>query len=134
MKGRQVIKTNCEWTRDSLYAFMQSRWDKANYCDFDIRRPTAASVAEYITLPATEHYQIIVYPNKNKIILSMCDTPAGAKMSLAASIPTSGKVFASATRYGVVKSLSKERKGPLEDILQIYTAHMKEILGNMVEQ
>ena len=132
MKGRQVIKTNCEWTRDSLLEFMEKNWDKENYCDFELRKPTAGSLAEYITLPATEHYQIIAYPNKNKVILSMCETPAGAKLNLAASIPTNGKVFASAAKYGVVKNLSKERKGPLEDILQIYTAHMKEILGDKV--
>ena len=132
MKGRQVIKTTREWTRDELLEFMEENWDKENYCDFELRRPTKGSIAEYITLPATEHYQIIAFPRKNKVILSMCETPAGAKLNLVASIPTTGKVFASAAKYGVIKSLSKERKGPLEDILQIYAGHMREILGDMV--
>ncbi|MBR2067555.1 MAG: hypothetical protein IJ875_04780, partial [Solobacterium sp.] len=94
------------------------------------------SVDKYILLPATPRFLVIVYPkaaggffNKdNKIVLSVADTPEGAEKAFFEYIPTRGPIF-SLWQSGQVLSAEKERTGPAEEVLQAYTAHMKEILA-----
>jgi len=100
-----------------------------------IGRPTKASIEEYILLPATHRFLIIVYPgakggffNKdNKVILSLADTPEGAQTAIAEYFPTRGPLT-KIWQTGSVLSAEKERKGPAEEILQAYAAHMRDIL------
>ncbi len=135
MIGRQVILTNKAFTLRELEQFMQEHWDKEQYGNFMIGRPTKASVEEYILLPATQRFLVIVYPrakgglfNKdNKVILSTADTPAGAQIAIAEYFPTRGPLT-KILQTGSVLSAEKERKGPAEEILQAYTAHMRDIL------
>ena len=85
MIGRQVIPINKSITLQELEQLMQEHWDKEQYGNFRIGRPTRASVEEYILLPATQRFLIIVYPRaagglfskENKVILSTADTPEG---------------------------------------------------------
>jgi len=135
MIGRQVILTNRAFTLQELEQFMQEHWDKEQYGNFMIGKPTKASIEEYILLPATQRFLIIVYPrakgglfNKdNKVILSTADTPEGAKIAIAEYFPTRGPLTKIAQTASVL-SAEKERKGPAEEILQAYTAHMRDIL------
>ena len=60
MTGRQVIKTNRAFTLKELEQFMQEHWDKEQYNDFIIGCPTSASIEEYILLPATGRFMVIV--------------------------------------------------------------------------
>lgn len=130
MKGRQVIKTNKNFeSKEALFAFMQEHWNKEEYGDFFIGKPTPGSISEYICLPATQRFMVITYPKKNKVVLTVCDAPAGLKDKLITSIPTKGNLFASAAKMAVLASSEKERKGPAEDILLAMTAHMRDILG-----
>ncbi len=100
-----------------------------------IGKPTPASVEEYILLPATQRFLTIGYPrakvglfNKdNKVVLTTVDSPEGAKMAIAEYFPSRGpltKIWQTSS----VLSAEKERKGPAEEILQAYTAHMRDIL------
>ena len=117
MIGRQVILINKPLTLQELEQIMQDNWDKEQYGSFKIGRPTPASIEEYILLPATRRYLTIVYPRaaggffskENKVILSTADSP-------------------NILQTKSVLSAEKERKGPAEEMLQAYTAHMKEIL------
>ena len=135
MIGRQVILTNRAFTLQELEQFMQEHWDKEQYGSFMIGRPTKASIEEYILLPATHRFLIIVYPrakgrffNKdNKVILSTADTPEGAQTAIAEYFPTRGPLT-KIWQTGSVLSAEKERKGPAEEILQAYAAHMRDIL------
>ncbi len=130
MFGRQVIKSDRTWENgEQLLTFMEEHWNRAEYGDFFIGKPTPASAQEYICLPATNRFMVIVYPNREKIILSVCDAPEGLRSRLIQSIPHQGKLAASIVAMGELKSYEKERKGPAEQVLQAYTAHMKEILG-----
>ena len=135
MIGRQVITINKSITLQELEQIMQENWDREQYGNFKIGRPTKASIEEYILLPATPRYLVIVYPRaagglfskENKVILSTADTPEGAEIAIAEYFPTSGpltKLWQSAS----VLSAEKERKGPAEEVLQAYTAHMRDIL------
>lgn len=136
MTGRQVIETTEGLTLDGLLQFMQENWDKETHAGFVKGKPTPMSVEEYILLPATEHYMVIVFPRKaggffsrkNKVVLSVCDTAEGFKSQLATSIPTRN-IFFGATQIKMVKNREEERKGPAEEILQFYTAYMKELLA-----
>lgn len=136
MVGRQVIVVNKAFTLQELEQFMQENWNKEEYSDFRIDKPTGISVAEYILLPATQRFLVIVYPkaagglfNKdNKIVLSVADTPEGAKKAIAEYIPAKSPIF-NLWQTSQVLSAEKERKGPAEEALQAYTAHMKEILS-----
>ena len=135
MIGRQVITINKSITLQELEQIMQENWDREQYGNFKIGRPTKASIEEYILLPATPRYLVIVYPRaagglfskENKVILSTADTPEGAEIAIAEYFPTRGpltKLWQTAS----VLSAEKERKGPAEDFLQAYTAHMRDIL------
>lgn len=136
MIGRQVIKTNHAFSLEELEAFMQPRWDKEQYNNFVIGRPTAASVEKYILLPATSHFMVIVFPRKggglfhkeDKVVLSVCDTPKGAEMEIFRSVH-SHNVFFGAWKINKTMSMEEERKGPAEDALQKYTAYLRELLS-----
>ena len=135
MIGRQVIPINKPITMQELEQIMQEHWDKEQYGNFKIGRPTKASIEEYILLPATHRYLIIVYPRKagglfskeNKVILSTADTPQGAEIAVAEYFPTRGPLTKLLQTSSVLNA-EKERKGPAEEVLQACTAHMKEIL------
>ncbi len=130
MIGRQVIRSGRVWDgKEQLYAFMQEHWNRAEYGDFFFGSPTSASIGDYICLPATDRFMVIVFPKKEKVILSVCDAPEGLKSRLIQSIPHQGRLVASAIAMGELTSYEKERRGPAERMLQAYTAHMKEILG-----
>ena len=45
------------------------------------------------------------------------------------SIPHQGRIFTSILTMAELGSYEQERRGPAEQVLQAYTAHMKEILG-----
>ncbi len=136
MIGRQVITINKTFTLQELEQFMQENWDKEQYSNFRLGKPTAASIGEYILLPATHRFLVIVYPKaaggffnkENKIVLSVADTPAGAQAAFAEYVPVKGAIF-KLWQTSQVLSAEKERKGPAEEVLQAYTAHMKEILA-----
>ena len=51
--GRQVITINKSITLRELEQLMQENWDKEQYGNFKIGRPTKASVEEYILLRIT---------------------------------------------------------------------------------
>ena len=136
MIGRQVITINKTFTLQELEQFMQENWDKEQFSDFRLGKPTAASIGEYILLPATHRFLVIVYPKaaggffnkENKIVLTVADTPAGAQAAFAEYVPVRGAIF-KLWQTSQVLSAEKERKGPAEEVLQAYTAHMKEILA-----
>ena len=135
MVGRQVIITNREFTLEELKEFMDLYWDKEEYNVPVIGRPTKASIEEYILLPATERFLTIVYSRsagglfskENKVILSTAENPTGALEALYNYMPVKNTItkIAQTTR---VLNTEKERKGPAEDVLQAYTAHMKDLL------
>lgn len=136
MVGRQVIKTNRAFTLQDLEQFMRENWDKNEYNDFFIGKPTPASIEEYILLPATQRFMVIAYARKGglfskdaKVILSVCDAPAGIKNRLLTSVP-SQNIFFGIWKVSETMSIEKERKGPAEDILQKYAAYMKQLLDN----
>ena len=136
MIGRQVIKTSRAFTLEELEQFMRERWDIEQYNDFMIGRPTAASVEKYILLPATERFMVIAYSRKagglfnkdNKVILTVCDTPAGMRQDIARSIH-SHNIFFGIWKVGTTMSMEEERKGPAENALQAYASYMRELLS-----
>ncbi|MBO6047945.1 MAG: hypothetical protein J6P61_09420 [Erysipelotrichaceae bacterium] len=135
MIGRQVLTIKKAITLQELEQIMQKNWDKEQYGHFVIGKPTKASIEEYILLPATRRFLIIVYPRaagglfskENKVILSTADSPEGAKIAIAEYFPTRGPLTKVLQTKSVLSS-EKERKGPAEEALQAYTAHMREIL------
>ena len=135
MIGRQVIKTTRAFTLEELNHFMTEHWDTEQYPKFIIGRPTAASVEKYILLPATRRFMVIVYSRKaeglfsrdNKVVLSVCNTPEGAKQDLFRSIP-SHNAFFGAWKISTTMSMEEERKGPAEETLQKYAEYLNGLL------
>ena len=136
MIGRQVIKTTRAFTLDELEQFMQERWNRDQYNDFIVGRPTPASVEKYILLPATARFMVIVFSRKagglfsrdDKVVLSVCNTPEGMKQDIARSIH-SHNVFFGAWKISTTMSMENERKGPAEEALQKYAGYMRELLS-----
>ena len=130
MIGRQVIKSGRKWeNKEELLEFMEANWDKEEYGEFFLGKPTIASVSEYICLPATNRFMVIMYPKKEKVVLSVCDTPEGVASRAIQSIPHQGRVITSIIALADLSTYEKERKGPAEQVLQTYTAYMKKLLG-----
>ncbi|MCQ2738322.1 MAG: hypothetical protein MJ224_06910 [archaeon] len=135
MIGRQTIKINKSIELEDLYQIMEKKWDKEEYNNFFLGRPTPASIEEYICLPATQRFMVIAYPRKggklfsknDKVVLSICDTPASMKNQILSSLARDN-VFTLAYQISEAKSKNDERKGPTEETLQRYTAYMKQIL------
>jgi hypothetical protein len=136
MIGRQVILTNRAFTLEELYDFMKEHWDVNECGEFVRGKPTKASIEEYILLPATPRFMTIVFPRsaesrlskENKIVLSTADTPSGAFEGLLQTVPT-GNLITGIVQMKSLRSSEKERRGPAEEMLQIYTKYMKQILG-----
>ena len=136
MIGRQVIPTNRAFTLEELEAFMQEHWDKQEYNNFTLGKPTPASVERYICLPATQRFMVIAYSRKagglfskeNKVILSVCNAPDSLVEWFSTAVP-SHNIFFGIWKISTTMSIEKERKGPAEEVLQKYTAHMKQLLG-----
>ncbi|MCR4951063.1 MAG: hypothetical protein K6A40_07065 [Solobacterium sp.] len=135
MIGRQVLVTNRSFTLAELEAFMQEHWDTEVYNTYKIGRPTPVSVEEYILLPATPRFTVIVYPRSagglfskdNKVILTTTPSEAGAGEMLLRSVPARSIVFGAA-QISSTMSTEKERKGPAEEILLKYTEYMRGLL------
>lgn len=136
MIGRQVILTNRAFTLEELYDFMKEHWDVNECGEFVRGKPTKASIEEYILLPATPRFMTIVFPRsaesrlskENKIVLSTADTPSGAFEGFLQTVPT-GNLITGIVQMKSLRSSEKERRGPAEEMLQIYTKYMKQILG-----
>ena len=98
MIGRQVLVTNRSFTLAELEAFMQEHWDTEVYNPYKIGRPTPVSVEEYILLPATPRFTVIVYPRSagglfskdNKVILTTTPSEEGAGEMMLRSIGRGG--------------------------------------------
>lgn len=136
MTGREVILTNRSFTPEELYEFMEEHWDKDRYSDFVLGSPTDLSIGSYVMLPATQRHLVIVYSRdegfmskSKKVVLSVALTGAGSAEAIARSIPTGGNIIAGAVKIGSVRSQNKDRTGPAQDALLLYTEHMREILG-----
>lgn len=135
MIGRRVILTNRAFTLDELRRFVAERWDQAQYGSFitdpQLRRYTDL----YLLLPATQRYMVILYSRaggglfskKNKVVLSVMNTPDGMAEAILQGIPTRSVLFGAA-KLGSVMSSEQERKGPAEDVLQTYTDYMESLL------
>ena len=115
MIGRQVIKSGRTWAnKEELLAFMEENWDKEQYGEFILEKPTKASLSEYICLPATNRFMVIMYPKKDKVVLSVCDTPEGVASRAIQSIPHQGSVITSIISLADLGTYEKERRGPAE--------------------
>lgn len=135
MKGRRVILTNRAFTTDELFQFMEQNWDKAQYNGFRIGAPTDPNSRLYVMLPATSRHLIIVYSRgggkkESKVILSVAMTSAGIGESFMRSIPTSN-VFFGAAKIGSIAAQKKDRTEASEEILQLYTDYMTQLLGQV---
>lgn len=136
MIGRQVLVTKDYIDLDALEQFMKDNWDTEGYNQFERGKPTPASVEEYMILPATSRFLVIVYGRKagglfskdNKIVLTVCDAPDHLVERFATSIP-SGNIFFGIWKISKTMSYEQERKGPAEEVLQKYTEYMKKLLS-----
>lgn len=136
MIGRQVLITNKGFEKDELFEYLKSKWNEEEYVLPTFGKPTAASLDEYIILPASSRYLVIIYPKKagglfnkkNKIVLTVCDSPQGAIDKIAASAP-SRSVIGDVIKLGATLSQEQERKGPAEESLLKYTEYVKGILN-----
>lgn len=137
MIGREVIVTEKAYDLDDLYNLFTRYWDYENYNVFEIGRPTPASIEEYICIPATDHFMIIVYgrkagkffSKKNKVILTVCETPSGmAERFREIRLRNHGVL------NDITRDLEEERTGLAQDLLIQYTEFVADILLKDVEE
>ena len=69
-----------------------------------------------------------LFSKENKVILSVCNAPDSLVEWFSTAVP-SHNIFFGIWKISTTMSIEKERKGPAEEVLQKYTAHMKQLLG-----
>lgn len=135
MTGRQVLITNKGFERDELFNYLTKNWNTEDFPLPVIEKPTPGSIAEYIVLPASYRFLVIIYPKKagglfnkkNKVVLSVCDSPAAIREKIVSSVPSKSIIFG-AFKIDSVMSQENERKGPAEESLIKYTEYIKDML------
>lgn len=135
MIGRQVLITNKGFEKNELFEYFKEKWNEEEYTMPTFGKPTSASFDEYIILPASSRFLVIIYPKKagglfnkkNKVVLTVCDSPQGAIEKIATSVPTKS-ALGNIAQLGATFSQEDERKGPAEDSLLKYTEYIKGIL------
>ena len=70
MKGRYVFKINKKLTTDELFEIMEEHWNTKRF-----QKPVKGMLwktdyEEFIILPATYQHVIIIYTNKNKVVMN----------------------------------------------------------------
>lgn len=128
IKGREVIEVDFTWTLEELYDFMKEKWDTEEYGQFQLGKPTPASIEEYVCLPATPNTVIIAYPRKKKVIFSVADNSQGLVRIVATAIPTNNAI-AGIYQASMSISRAKEIKGPAAEICEKYADYMRGLLG-----
>lgn len=131
MIGREVIETEKEYDASSLYNLFCKHWDYEKYGSFEMGNPSLVPVEEYVCIPATDHFMIIVYgrksgwffSKKNKVILTVCENEKGQAERFN-TIDFSGRN----PRYDITSMLEEERIGPAQDKLIDYTLYVADIL------
>lgn len=131
MKGRKTITINKTMSIEELLQFMESHWDRQNESEFGTTKKENGEL-EYVVLPATEHWDVIVYTkaagglfNKdNKVVLTAARSlhaidPAKVDYTRFFRRPndTSRKIG----RAKEAIDLNAEMQGPCEDALLHYT-------------
>ncbi len=128
MTGREVIPTNRTFTVDELRQFLVPRWDPQQFNSF-VTDPSMKRYTDlYLVLPGTARYMVLVYPGKNKVVLSYVPSPSGASEMLLRGIPTNN-VFFGIAKTSSTMSAARERKGPLQDMILRYADHVRFLLG-----
>lgn len=139
MIGRQVLKLRNYYTlqelKEKLDAFGAPETEECR-----IGRPTAASVEEYLLIPATEHYLVGVimrrpglFSRTNRLVLFVCDTLAGTINHAATSVRTKS-IYLGYKQIKLTHSMEEERKGPAEATLLAVTDCMREIFRDELLQ
>ena len=139
MKGRQTIKINKTMTPDDVLHFMEAHWDKENMSEFGTTKKSNGDL-EYVVLPATENWDIIIYPkaagglfNKdNKLVLSAARATHAidpSKVDYTKYFKRHKDTFDKIKDSKQAIDLNAEMMGPCEDALQEYTGFMTKLLG-----
>ncbi|MDO5712787.1 MAG: hypothetical protein Q4Q07_00010 [Tissierellia bacterium] len=64
MKGRQVIKIKETLNLDDLEIIFKNHWKESSFT-----RGKVGAYGEYIRLPATDKFRVLVYPKKKALVL-----------------------------------------------------------------
>ena len=127
MKGREAFAIKKTFTNEELLQFMEEHWNKEEFGSFTFGRPTSLSISEYIMLPATENFIVILYPKKEKLVFSVADGNLKGLGMSAATVATNSLILKFATANQSMNR-SKEMRGPAHEIMMVYANHMKELL------
>lgn len=132
MIGRQVLKLRNYYSLQEL----KERADAFGARETEecrIGRPTAASIEEYLLIPATEHYLVAAimrrsgfFSRSNRLVLFVCDTVSGVLDHAVTSV-RSKSILLGCKQLRLTHSLEEERKGPAEATLLAVTDCMREI-------
>jgi len=138
MKGRQTIIINRSMTPEDILHFMESNWDRENMSEFSTTKKSNGEL-EYIVLPATENWDIIIYPkaagglfNKdNKIVMTVARSFHAidpSKVDYTKYFRVSKDTFDKIKDSKKAIDLNAEMMGPCEDALQEYKGFMLRLL------
>ncbi len=138
MKGRQTITINRTMTPEDILHFMEAHWDRENMSEFGTTKKSNGDL-EYIVLPATENWDVIIYPkaagglfNKdNKIVMSAARSHHAidpSKVDYTKYFRTHKDMFDKIKDSKEAIDLNAEMMGPCEDTLQEYTGFMTKLL------
>ena len=132
MVGVRNIRVNKAFTLEELGQFMVDHWERSLYNGFFGAKASALSKPSII-LPATPRYMVLVAPNTNRkgqhtISLGTVEMNASLRAGYKQSGAMKTPVFEHID-FEKRMTAGREKKGPAEEVLQIYTDYLTKLLG-----
>ncbi len=132
MAGIRTLKANKTFTLQELGQFMTDHWDRREYNGFFGGKPSAGSIKPCIMLPATPRFMVLIGTGRNgKIMLSTYEMNASFARAFQEIAPKMSERFQT-VQPDKKMTANKEKKGPAESVLQIYTDYLESLLKENV--
>ncbi len=129
MKGRYVFKINKKLTTDELFEIMEEHWNTKRF-----QKPVKGMLwktdyEEFIILPATYQHVIIIYTNKNKVVMNSAWPKTDLPREMAEKITYSSEFYPILKKSEGLPA-GRDRMGPMKEALARYASEMVRMLGD----
>ncbi len=125
MIGRQTIELRRKWDLEELRSYLEPRWDES--IGPAPKRYEKMVIGDYLVLPATPRFVVLLYPNRKGVVLITYPGVEGWATQILSTIPARS-IVSGYYKISAVLDKERERKGPAEEMLLKYAGIVGSIL------
>jgi hypothetical protein len=130
MKSRYVFKVKEPITTEALYSIMKNHWNTKRFNSFLFGMPEPNAKEEFIILPGTYQHIVIIYAEKNKIVMGSYWAKTNLAKQLAEKTTYTSEFYEFVEESKTLPA-GRDRMGPLKSILARYSAEMLRMLSEL---